>query len=187
MDEFQKSMKEYLLKISKGLLEDISEQIFECLKKHIRDDMYQPYNIVYLPNNGNRPSEQFLNAFELSGIKKISNKLTRQIMYNWQDMKHWSESYFYTDALGRRKSHKVHAHEDVHGNDVRQALFDILQNRNNLGCIPNRPVSYYNDFWEEFIKDVEANIAIWIKRYFISQGVTDVHIDFNPNELGGDD
>ena len=131
MDDFQKQMKEYLQKITENIANDVSNDAFECLKKHIADDMYQPYNLVYIPSRGTQPSGEFLNAFELDTLRKGLNSSIRSVIYNWGSIHTWTEDYTYTDARGNIVTREVPVHQSVFGEDVREALFDILRNRNN--------------------------------------------------------
>ena len=187
MEGIEQSVKDYLLNVASILIEDIGEKIFENLKKHILEDMYQPYNIVYLPSRNAQPSMEFLNAFELTNLKRIANYMSKEIVYNWQQMHTWSEPYYYRDKEGHIKSGNAPAHQDVWGNDVREDLFNILRERNELGCMPNRPVSHYENFWANFLEDIKNNLKKWIKQSLASYGITNVIINIDLTELGGDE
>ena len=183
MDGFEKAMKEQLHKIMENIINDVSEKIFECLKQHIEQDMYQPRNEVYVPSRGNTATYEFLNAFDLNSLKNKINSASRNIVYNWEGMHTWRENYTYTNSSGKVVTREVPVHESVWGEDVREALFDILQNRNNRGCMPNRPVSYYKDFWEEFVKDANFNLKLWIENSLRKQNITDFYLEISNNEI----
>ena len=186
MDTFKKDMKNYLVEIEKSLLQYVGDRIFESLQKNILEKMYQPENRVYTPGNNANPTREFYNAVDITAIHKFANKLGREIIYNWQDkMSNRNELYTYVDRNGNERSYLVHIHEDIHGNDVRKELFEILQERNKRGCIPYRPVSHYDNFWEEFVNDVESNIKQWISKALKSFDILGIEVDFKKEEIGG--
>lgn len=183
MNDLETTLKAQLKKIMENTVNDVSKKIFECLKKHIEQDMYQPNNIVYIPSLGNKPSYEFLRAIDLNNLKSKVNAVSREIVYNWETMSKRSEPYTYTNIDGKTITRKVPIHESVWGEDVREALFEILQNRNNRGCMPNRPVAYYKDFWEEFKIDVNSNLKLWIEDSFRKQGFNNFIVEVNGDEI----
>lgn len=166
MEEFEETIKQYLEEVTKDLIENISEKILDNLQDHIYNDMYQEDNKIYIPSKSGRPSEQFLNAFELSQLRKEGKKFVKELLYNTDKMETWNETYSYVTDDGEERELIVGIHQTASGRDLRNALFNILRKRERFD---NKPKV---DFWEKFLSDVQKNFNGWVKGYLDDKGIS---------------
>ena len=159
MDELEETIKQYLEEVTKDLIENISDKLLNNLQDHIYNDMYQEENSIYIPSKGGRPTEQFLNAFELSQLRKEGKNFIKEILYNINKMETWNESYTYTNDEGEEVELIVGIHQTASGRDLRNALFNILRKRERFDG------KQQIDFWENFLSDVQRNFNTWVKDY----------------------
>lgn len=131
----------------------LSQKIYDCLYKHIMDDVYNFDGPNSWYNNGTQqPTWEFLNAFNWEGIKEKTNEVSNLLFYNWISMSAPSGENPY-----------------VHGNyedriDRRQELAEILNVKGSspAGSFDLRDKKR-NAFWDETIKEVNENFDKWSK------------------------
>lgn len=71
-----------LMTKSRIVIEEVSKKVYETLVKVIKSEIY----------DGDTPKRyqrtyDFLNAFQLQNVKTYSDKLTRELIYNWRKMR----------------------------------------------------------------------------------------------------
>ena len=135
---------------------DISKKMYDCLRRHIINDVYYFDGKNRWYNEGSRePTWEFLDAFDFGGVQYEIKAVTNTLFYDWMSMSPPSQSNPY-----------------VHGNyyeskDRRESLAKILNVKGNSpsGTFDLRDKKR-NAFWDEAIDEIDKNFAVWAKDAF---------------------
>lgn len=138
---------------ARAVLDEVSEKVYETLIKIIRSEIYEDRQ----PERYRRTGD-FLKAFQLKDIKKFSNKLTRELFYNWRDMTAPKR----IGAGDNEYLQYIHGNAET-GEDRRKDLWWILNNPSSnmihsdfggalnvdtIGYLEIFNVYMRNDFWK---------------------------------------
>lgn len=127
----------------KKIVEEICEKVLSCLRKHIKDDVY---DFDPIPNTWYQPTFEFLDAFKFEGIQSKSGEVSNNLFYDWASM-----------SVGNW----------IHGNesgsiDRRESLASILNVSGTNGEYDFRGKER-NKFWDNAINEIDRFFDKWAK------------------------
>jgi hypothetical protein len=145
--------------VASNVVYSVSGDMLQILYDDIMKYTYEPLPNVYYWNGKGDPTFQFLEAFQLSGVKKNLNEIVTELFYNWENMEYDPGTYL---------------HGSPFGGDMRERLAEILNVDGTTGFSNKMRQPYWDIFIKEMFDDggIEKLFDKYMTEEFRKIGIT---------------
>jgi hypothetical protein len=145
------------------VLEQTADEVLEIFKRdYLMKYVYESHmpNVIY-HENSRKPTYEFLNAWDWTGIRKTIKTLSKELFYNAGKLSFNEETFLHGSIYSTPE-------------DVRASLMDILNKKGRssslwLSSTAIRPVAYWDKFIDDFI--VGGQLDKILTKYFAINGI----------------